>query len=200
MLSSRATGWMLSTGIVGFIIFTVSVFIQGDQDGTSGVVAWAAASKDWEPVLFLRMIALIFMIVFTTGFISWTRSINESGSAITLGKNFALLALILMWTGFISQLAGFESASDNSDAAYALIKLSNFGNWFGGLLFGVSFFLAGASAYMAKSGTPVLNGLLAILGIVGAIGSFFTWFIWIGGFGLGLLVLGIIGLKKLVTE
>ena len=198
MLSSRATGWMLSMGIVGFIIFTVSVFIQGDQDGTSGVVAWAAESKDWQPVLFLRMVALIFMIVFTTGFISWARSIDESGSPIALGKYIALLALILLWTGFIAQISGFETAEDNTDAALALVELGNSANWFGGVLFAVSFFVVGISAYMKKSGTPILNCLLIILGLVGTVGSFLIWFLWMGGFGLGLLVLAIIGLQKVV--
>lgn len=198
MLSSKATGWMLALGILGFAVMSVSQFAQGDQDGTAEVLAWVTASNKWELIGFMRMVTVVLMLVFTVGFTSWARSISDSSSAINVGKYFALFALMLLWIGFISEITGFEIASENPNAAYSLIELSNMGFWFGGVCFALSFFLVGVTAYSKKTGTPAVNGLLGILGIVAAVGSFFNWFLWLGGFGLGLLVLAIIGLKKVV--
>ena len=61
----------------------------------------------------------------------------------------------------------------------------------------ISFFLVGIKAFTEKAGTPALNGILAVLGIVAAVGSFVNWFLWVGGFGLGLLIMAIIGIQKL---
>lgn len=198
MLSSKATGWMLVMGIVGFVIMTVSQFVQGDQDGTAGVVAWAATNSDWEGVGMMRLLTAVFMLVFTAGFISWARSINESNSVINIGTYFAFFGLILLWMGIIVQLTGFEVASENTAAAYPLIELSNMGMWFGGVNFAISFFLVGIGAYKEKAGTPALNGILAILGFIAAVGSFITWFLWLGGFGLGLLLLAVIGVQQVI--
>lgn len=198
MLSSKAAGWMLVMGIIGFIIMTISQFVQGDQDGTAGVIAWAATSSDWEGVGMMRLLTAVAMLLFTAGFISWARGINESNTAINIGTYFAFLGLVLLWIGIIVQLTGFEVASDNTAAAYPLIELSNMGFWFAGVNFGISFFLVGIGAYKSKAGTPALNGILAILGLIAAVGSFITWFLWLGGFGLGLLLLAVIGVQQVL--
>jgi hypothetical protein len=69
--------------------------------------------------------------------------------------------------------------------------------WFSGILIGLSFFLVGLSAYRQKVGMPALNGTLAIAGLVATIANFVWWVFWMGGFGLGLLILAIIGLRKI---
>ncbi len=190
-------GWMLIMGLVGFAVMFLSWTIQGDQEGTTGVVAWAAESNDWENVGIVRMVALFSMIVFVTGYISWARSIKDSSSAITIGSSFAALGLFLLWISFISQVAGYETASDNATAALGLVELGNMAGWFSGLLITLSFFLIGLSAYRHKVGMPALNGLLAIAGLVGAVANFVWWVFFMGGFGLGMLILAIIGLQKI---
>ena len=117
MISSKAMGCMLIMGLVGFAVMFLSWSMQGNQEGTTGVVAWAAESNDWENVGLVRMLALFSMLIFMTGFISWARSINDSSSAIAIGSTFALLSIFLLWVSFISHVAGYETASDNTTAA-----------------------------------------------------------------------------------
>ena len=203
MLSSKSTGWMLIMGIIAFVVMFISQTMQGDTDGTAGAVAWAASSNDWQIVMPMRMVTIMLMLIFTVGFVSLARSISESNSVISIGAHFALAALILMWVGFISQLAGFDTASDSTEpasAAHALVKFSNMSFWFGGAAYGVSFLLVGIKAYLNKVGTPASNGLLALLGLIASAGSFVSWFLWMIGFGLGLVVLAIIGLQKIMRE
>ena len=200
MISSKAMGYMLIMGLVGFAVMIISFFMQGNQEGTTGVVAWAAESKDWETVGMVRMLAVFSNLIFVTGFIYWARSINNSSSAIAIGSIFALLSIVLVWVSFISHVAGHETASDNTTAALGLIELGNMAGWFSGLLISLSFFLVGLSAYRQKVGMPALNVLLAIAGLVGAIANFVWWVFFMGGFGIGLLILAIIGLKKIKDD
>ena len=197
MISSKAMGYMLIMGLVGFAVMFFSFFMQGNQEGSTGVVEWAAASKDWENVGMVRMLALFSNLIFVTGFISWARSINNSSSAITIGSTFALMSIVLLWVSFISHVAGYETAAGNTTAALGLIELGNMAGWFSGLLITLSFFLIGLSSYRQKVGMPALNVLLAIAGLVGAIANFVWWVFFMGGFGIGLLILAIIGLKKI---
>ena len=197
MISSKAMGYMLIMGLVGFAVMIISFFMQGNQEGTTGVVAWAAESKDWENVGMVRMLALFSNLIFMTGFISWARSINKSSSAIAIGSTFALLSIFLLWVSFISHVAGYETASDNKTAALGLVELGNMAGWFSGLLITLSFVLIGLSAYRQKVGMPALNVLLAIAGLAGAVANFVWWVFFMGGFGLGMLVLAIIGIKKI---
>ena len=197
MISSKAMGWMLIMGIIAFAIMTLSWAIQGNQNGTAETVAWAAASSDWENVGMVRMLGLFLMTVFMTGFISWARSINNSSSAIAIGSNFALFSVLLLWVGLICSLAGYDTASDNTSAAFGLIKLGNIASWFSGTLVGLSFFLIGLSSYRQKVGVPTLTGLLAIMGLAATVGNFILFWVWIGAFGLGMLILAIIGLQKI---
>ena len=197
MISSKAMGWMLIMGLVGFAVMFLSFFMQGNQEGTTGIVAWAAESNDWENVGMVRMLALFSNLIFMTGFISWARSINNSSSAIAIGSTFALLSIFLLWVSFISHVAGYETASDNTTAALGLVELGNMAGWFSGLLITLSFFLIGLSAYRQKVGMPALNVLLAIAGLAGAVANFVWWVFFMGGFGLGILILAIIGLQKI---
>jgi len=200
MISSKAMGYMLIMGLVGFAVMFFSFFMQGNQEGSTGVVEWAAASKDWENVGMVRMLALFSNLIFVTGFISWARSINNSSSAITIGSTFALMSIVLLWVSFISHVAGYETAAGNTTAALGLIELGNMAGWFSGLLITLSFFLIGLSSYRQKVGMPALNVLLAIAGLVGAIANFVWWVFFMGGFGIGLLILAIIGLKKIKDD
>jgi len=197
MISSKAMGYMLIMGLVGFAVMILSFSMQGNQEGTTGVVAWAAESNDWENVGMVRMLAVFSNLIFVTGFIYWARSINNSSSAIAIGSIFALLSIVLVWVSFISHVAGHETASDNTTAALGLIELGNMAGWFSGLLISLSFFLVGLSAYRQKVGMPALNVLLAIAGIAGAVANFVWVVFFMGGFGLGLIILAIIGLKKI---
>ena len=197
MISSKAMGCMLIMGLVGFAVMFLSFFMQGDQEGTTGIVAWAAESKDWENVGMVRMFALFSNLIFMTGFISWARSINKSSSAIAIGSTFALMSIFLLWVSFISHVAGYETASDNKTAALGLVELGNMAGWFSGLLITLSFVLIGLSAYRQKVGMPALNVLLAIAGLAGAVANFVWWVFFMRGFGLGMLILAIIGVKKI---
>ena len=199
MLNSKSNGVMLITGIVAFIFLFVSQAIQGDTgDGIEGTIAWAAENNDYETIIMpLRMIAGIIMIAFTAGFISWVRSLDETSGLLQFGKLIAILSLILMWVGTLAQLGGFESSSENTDAAYALIRMSRMGMWVGVQMFMLSFFVVGATAYFRKLGTPVLNGILGILGFLGFAGTFVIWIFWVAGFPLCLIVLAITGVQKI---
>ena len=53
MLSSKAIGWMLPAGILGFVVMFITQFMQGDQGGTAGTVVWAASSNDWQTICLL---------------------------------------------------------------------------------------------------------------------------------------------------
>ena len=197
MISSKSMGYMLIMGLVGFAVMILSFSMQGNQEGTTGVVAWAAESKDWETVGMVRMLAVFSNLIFVTGFIYWARSINNSSSAIAIGSNFALFSVLLLWVGLICSIAGYDTASDNTSAAFGLIKLGNIASWFSGTLVGLSFFLIGLSSYRQKVGVPTLTGLLAIMGLAATVGNFILFWVWIGAFGLGMLILAIIGLQKI---
>ena len=106
-----------------------------------------------------------------------------------------------MFVALISQGAGFDIASDSTDpaeAAHALLKLSGMSSWFGGISFAFSLFLVGTKLYFDKLGTPALNGLIALLGIIAAVGGFINWFIWVICFGIALLLMAIIGIRKVM--
>ena len=208
MLNSKTTGWMLIMGMVSVVFIIIGIAVQGDSSdgGVAGVVAWAAANKDtWQIVVPINMIANVLIIIFTVGFISWARSIDESNGAISFGKYSALLALILIWVADLSQVAGFDTSADNADAANALISLSRTLTWVGILTLLASFFVVGTTAYIKKSGTPALTGLLGLVGLVGCVGGFIplgdiTWVFWVGGFLLGMLLLTIIGVQKVIRS
>ena len=199
MINSKSSGLMLAAGFVAFVVMTVSQMLQGDTGGTAGALAWAASSDDWQMIMPIRMLAVILMLVFTVGFTSWARNSSESSGLINLGVHFTLLGAFLMFVSLISQLAGFDVASDSADpveAAHALLKLSGMSSWFGGISFGFSFFLVGTKLYLEKAGKPALNGILAVLGLVAVVGAFVNWFIWVICFGIAVLILAIIGLQK----
>ena len=201
MINSKATNLMLIAGIIGFIVMTVSQMLQGSDGGTAGAVAWAASSNDWQWIMPIRLLAVVFVLIFAVGFNSWARSFNESSGLINLGTHFTLIGVVLLWVSITSQAGGFDIASDSSDpteAAHALIKLSGMTSWLGGVGFALGFFIIGIKLYIDKVGTPILNGLIALLGIIAAVGAFVNWFIWVVGFGLAVLVIGIIGLRKVM--
>ena len=201
MINSKASSLMLVAGFIAFILFTISQILQGGESGTAGSLAWAASNNDWQWIMPIRMVAIMLMLVFTVGFTSWARNLNESSGLIYLGTHFTLLGAFLMFVALISQGGGFQIASDSTDpteAAHALLKLSGMSSWFGGISFAFSLFIVGTKLYIDKLGTPALNGLIALLGIIAAVGAFINWFIWVVGFGLAVLVIGIIGLRKVM--
>ena len=201
MINSKTSSLMLVAGFIAFILFTVSQMLQGGESGTAGSLAWAASSDDWQWIMPIRMVAIILMLVFAVGFMSWARNLNESSGLIYLGTHFTLLGAFFMFVALISQLAGFDIASDSTDpaeAAHALLKLSGMSSWFGGISFAFSLFLVGTKLYLDKLGTPALNGLIALLGIIAVVGGFINWFIWVICFGIALLLLAIIGIRKVM--
>ena len=192
---------MLVAGFLAFILFTVSQILQGGESSTAGSLAWAASNDDWQWIMPIRMVAIMLMLVFTVGFTSWARNLNESSGLIYLGTHFTLLGAFLMFVALISQGAGFNTASDNTEpaeAAHALLKLSGISSWFGGISFAFSLFLVGTKLYIDKLGTRALNGLIALLGIIAAVGGFINWFIWVICFGIALLLMAIIGIRKVM--
>ena len=80
-------------GLVAVIVVIIAIAIQ-TQDGTAAeLVAWAAETEStWQIVVPVNMIANILLVIFTVGIISWAKSIDQSNSAITIGKYLALLA------------------------------------------------------------------------------------------------------------
>ena len=201
MINSRTSSLMLVAGFIAFILFTVSQILQGGERSTAGALAWAASSDDWQWIMPIRMVAIILMLVFAVGFTSWARNLNESSGLIYLGTHFTLLGAFLMFVALISQLAGFDIASDSTDpaeAAHALLKLSGMSSWFGGISFAFSLFLVGTKLYLDKLGTPALNGLIALLGIIAVVGGFINWFIWVICFGIALLLMAIIGIRRVM--
>ena len=201
MTNSKTSSLMLVAGFIAFILFSVSQMLQGGESGTAGSLAWAASSDDWQWIMPMRMVAIILMLVFTVGFTSWARNLNESSGLIYLGTHFTLLGAFLMFVALISQGAGFDIASDSTEpaeAAHALLKFSGMSSWFGGISFAFSLFLVGTKLYLDKLGTPALNGLIALLGIIAAVGGVIYWFIWVVGFGIALLLLAIIGVQKVM--
>ena len=198
MLSSKSIGVMLISGIVAFLLFFVSQLIQGDTgEGIEGAVAWAAESDDWQTIMPLRMIGGLIMIAFIVGFISWVNTLNEADALLQIGKLIAVLSLILIWIGSLAQFGGFDISGENTDAAYALIKLARMGNWVGVQMFMLSFFVVGATAYFRKLGSPVLNGILGIFGLLGFAGTFIIWIFWVACFPLSMIVLAITGVQKI---
>ena len=202
MLNSKSNGVMLITGVVAFIFLFIAQAIQGDNgEGIEGAIAWAAKNNAYETIILpLRMIAGIMMIAFTAGFISWVRSLDETSGFLQFGKLIAILSLILTWIGTLAQAGGFESSSENTDAAYALIRMSRMCFWVGIQMFMLSFFVVGSTAYFRKLGTPVLNGILGIFGFLGFAGTFVTWIFWLAGFPLCLIILAITGVQKIRTS
>ena len=203
MINSKTSSLMLVAGFIAFILFTVSQMLQGGESGTAGSLAWAASSDDWKWIMPIRMVAIILMLVFTVGFTSWARNLNESSGLIYLGTHFTLLGAFLMFVALISQGAGFDIASDSTDpaeAAHALLKLSGMSSWFGGISFAFSLFLVGTKLYLDKLGTPILNGLIALLGIIAVVGGFINWFIWVICFGIALLLMAVIGIRKVMRS
>mgnify|MGYP003326367626 FL=1 len=201
MINSKTSSLMLVAGFIAFILFSVSQMLQGGECGTAGALAWAASRDDWKWIMPIRMVAIMLMLVFTAGFTSWARNLNESSGLIYLGTHFTLLGAFLMFVALISQGGGFQIASDSTDpteAAHALLKLSGMSSWFGGISFAFSLFIVGTKLYIDKLGTPALNGLIALLGIIAAVGGFINWFIWVICFGIALLLLAIIGVQKVV--
>ena len=203
MINSKTSSLLLVAGFIAFIIFTVSQMLQGGESSTAGSLAWAASSDDWKWIMPIRMVAIILMLVFTVGFTSWARNFSESSGLIHLGTHFTLLGVFLMFVSLISQGAGFDLASDSADpaeAAHALLKLSGMSSWFGGISFAFSLFLVGGKLYLDKLGTPALNGIIAVLGIIAVVGGFINWFIWVVCFGIALLVMAIIGIRKVIRD
>ena len=205
MLSAKTTGWMLVMGMVALVVVIIAGVIQGDPGTTAELVAWAAVNKaTWQIVVPINMIANFLLIIFTVGFISWAHSIDDSNGAIVFGKYTAIVGLIVIWVADLSQTAAFNTAADNTDAAHALISLSRELTYIGIATLLASFFVVGATAYMKKSGTPALNGLLALVGVVGCVGAFIPaeWsdVFWLLGFLIGMVLMAIIGVQKLMRS
>ena len=201
MINSKASSLMLVAGFIAFILFTISQILQGGESGTAGSLAWAASNNDWQWIMPIRMVAIMLMLVFTVGFTSWARNLNESSGMIYLGTQFTLLGTFFMFVALISQGGGFDIASDSTEpaeAAHALLKLSGMSSWFGGISFAFSLFLVGTKLYVDKLGTPILNGVIALLGIIAVVGGFTIWFIWGICFGIALLLMAIIGVQKVM--
>ena len=163
MLSSKAMGWSLTMGFVTMVILMAAGMIEGDHKDDAAEIAWLLANNDWQWLVPMTMVGGLTMLVFTTGMISWARSIDESNGALTYATYFSLLALVVSWVGIISGGAGAEMAKDNADAARALLQLSDWGGFLGVVMMMLSFFLVGTTAYLKKSGTPALMGLLGFM-------------------------------------
>ena len=198
MLNSKTTGWMLMSGFCALVLIVIATMLQGDQDGVAGRIAWAAAGNNWEAIGLLDLLSGLLLLVFMVGFISWVKGISETNVALVVIKYAALLGVIFIWVGQASQMAGYETASENKDAAFALLKLSNFATWMGVQSLLLSFFVVATSAFMQKVGTPALNILLGLVGIVALVGSFIHWGFFVIGFPLSMLILLIIGIQKVV--
>jgi hypothetical protein len=201
MLSSKTTGWMLIMGLAAVIVVIIAISIQAQEGTVAEMVAWAAENEGtWQIVISVNMVANVLLVIFTIGFISWAQSIDQSGGAISIGKYLALLALVLIWVGDISQGAGFETAEENADAAHSLISLCRSLTWIGISVLLGSFFVVGTTAYIKKVGTPVLNVLLGLVGLVGCIGSYvpgdISGLFWTAGFAVGMILMTIIGVQK----
>ena len=212
MLGSKTTGLMLITAFIILVFVIVPIILMGDAGTPTEIIDWAVSNSGTaEIVIMLNMIANILLIIFTVGFISWAHSIDNSNAAITIGKYSAVLALALLWIGDVSHMAALQTATDNTDYSDGLLRLapnlivlSHTLTWIGMLTILGSFFIVGATAYLKKVGTPVLNGLLAIVGIVGCVGGFIPtdmdWIFWVGGFLIGFILMGIIGVQKVMRS
>ena len=198
MRSSKATGWSLTMGFVTLAILMVAGMLGSNSGEPAEEVAWAAASNDWQLIVPIQMLGGCTMLIFVAGMISWIRSIDESHPALTYASYFPLLCLVLSWVGIISGGAGYDMAADNTEAANALMQLSAMSGFMGVVMMMFSFFLVGTTAYLKKSGTPALMGLLGLGGIAGAAlclaGVGFIGFMLV--FPLNLILVAIIGLQK----
>ena len=202
MLSSKITGWSLTMGFVTLVILMAAGMIEGDHADDAAEIAWIVENNDWKWLVPMTMVGGLTMLVFTAGMISWVRSIDESNGALTYATYFPLLGLMVSWVGIISGGAGADMAKDNADAAIALLQLSNISGFLGVVMMMITFFLVGTTAYLKKSGTPALMGLLGLGGIVGAIGCFIPGFGMIAFmviFPLNLILVAIIGIQKVRT-
>mgnify|MGYP001163956914 CR=1 FL=1 len=199
MLSSKAMGWSLTMGFVTLVILMGASMIEGNHETRAEQVAWLAANKDWQWLFPIEMVGGLTMLIFTAGMISWIRSIDESNPALTYASYLPLLALVVSWVGFISGGSGAQAAEKNADAAYALMQLSSMSGFLGVVMMMLSFFLVGTTAYLKKSGTPALMGLLGILGLAGVVMSFIPgmgFLVFMAIFPLSLLLVAFIGIQK----
>ena len=199
MLSSKATGWSLTMGFVTLVILFGAGMLEGNHETRAEEIAWLVANKDWQWIIPITMVGGLTMLTFSAGMISWIRSIDESNAALTYASYLVLLALVVSWVGIISGGGGADAAADNSDAAEALLQLSDMTSFLGVVMMMLSFFLVGTTAYLKKSGTPALMGLLGLAGIVGAVGSFIPgvgFAVWMLVFPLNLILVAIIGIQK----
>ena len=200
MLSSKTTGWSLTMGFVTLVILMGAGMIEGDHADDAAEIAWIVENNDWKWLVPMTMVGGLTMLVFTAGMISWARSIDESNGALTYATYFPVLCLALSWVGIISGGAGADMAKDNADAARALLQLSDVGGFLGVVMIMITFFLVGTTAYLKKSGTPVLMGLLGLGGIVGAVGVFIPGFgmvAFMAIFPLNLILVAIVGIQKI---
>ena len=199
MLSSKTTGWSLIMGFVTLVILFGAGMIEGDHKDDAAEIAWLVTNNDWKWLVPMTMVGGLTMLVFTTGVVSWARGIDESSGALTYATYFPVLALTLSWVGIVSSGAGSRMAEDNADAAIALLQLGDTLGFLGIVLMMLSFFLIGTTAYLKKSGTPILMGLLGLAGIVGAVGCFipgFGWVVFMAIFPLNLILVAIVGIQK----
>ena len=199
MLNAKAMGWSLTAGFVTLIVLFAAGMLGGDHDGTAEEVAYLATNNDWMWIVPITMVGGLTMIIFTAGWISWIRNIDDSSAVLTYASYLPLLALSLSWVGILSGGVGSRTAADNADAAFALMRLSDVTGFIGIVMMLLSFFLAGTAAYFKKSGTPALMGLLGILGLAGVVMSFIPgmgFLVFMAIFPLSLLLLAFIGIQQ----
>jgi len=82
MLSLKTMGWSLIAGFVTLVILFGAGILEGNYDTKAEEIAWLATNKDWQWLVPITMIAGLTMLIFTTGMISWIRSIDESNAAL----------------------------------------------------------------------------------------------------------------------
>ena len=200
MLNSKATGWSLTMGFVTLVILMGASMVPGNQETKADEIAWLIANEDMQWLGLVEMVGGLTMLVFTAGMISWIRSIDESNAPLTYASYLPLLGLVLSWVGIISSSAAANTAADNADAAYALLRLGDIGGFLGIVMMMLSFFIVGTVSYLKKSGTPVLMGLLGLAGIVGTVGVFIPAFGFVAFmllFPVNLILVALIGIQKI---
>ncbi|MBL75370.1 MAG: hypothetical protein CL763_00335 [Chloroflexi bacterium] len=200
MISSRLNGKVLIAGIIGWVLVAASWIVQGDHSTLADTIKWAAGSDDWQNVGMIRMLGFFLFVVFLSGYSAWAKKIDESSSTISVGVYFALLGVIFMFVSLVTEMAGYDSASDNNVIASTLIGVSQTSVWFGGTFWALSLLLVGLRAARLNAGNSILLWLLSLLGLVALVGNFVEDMVWVLSFGLSMLILAYIGLTTSTAD
>ena len=201
MISSQLNGKILIAGIIGWVLVAASWAVQGfDQSTLADTLKWAAGSDDWQNVGMIRMLGFFSFVVFLSGYSAWAKKIDESSSTISVGVYFALLGVIFMFVSLVTEITGYDSASDNNVIASTLIGVSETSSWFSGTFWAFSLLLVGLRAARLNAGNSILLWLLSLLGLVALVGNFVEDMVWVLSFGLSMLILAYIGLTTSTAD